>query len=236
MVITTIITTQKGSNLSRKTGKEATREAILTAARTVLASDGPEALKVSRVASLAGINRGTAYQHFPTREDLIKATVAWVSEHLSMAVFGDLELNEDGTTKELKQGDIYKVISILVNFAVENPTLGRVWLFELLASDNPGEDPFFRQFKQTTQQLAETKYSQDGIDVEALSVIVLAGYFIWPEWVRAHAQTDQQREAMAERMRREMLRLFLHGVLKTEEFPQFEDILKGEGSDRVKAL
>ncbi|WP_439133537.1 TetR/AcrR family transcriptional regulator [Pseudomaricurvus sp.] len=211
----------------RKSSKEVTREAILTAARTVLASDGPEALKVSRVASLAGVNRGTAYQHFQTREDLIHATVAWVGEHLSNTVFGDVELNEEGEAKELKQGDIYKVISTLVNFAVENPTLGRVWLFELLASENPGEDAFFRKFKQTTKQLAESQFSQDGIDVEALSVIALSGYFIWPEWVRAHANTDDEREAMAERMRREMLRLFLHGVLKNEEFPQFEDILKG---------
>lgn len=211
----------------RKSSKEATREAILAAARTVLASDGAEALKVSRVAALAGINRGTAYQHFQTREDLIKATVEWVSEHLSTTIFGDLKLNADGSLTELKQENIYEVISLMVNFAVENPTLGRVWLFELLASENPGEDRFFRLFKQTTQQLADSKYSQDGIDVEALSVIVLSGYFIWPEWVRAHADTDSEREGMAARMRREMLRLFLHGVLKNEAFPQFEDVLKG---------
>lgn len=212
----------------RKSSKETTREAILTAARTVLASDGPEALKVSRVASLAGINRGTAYQHFQTREDLIKATVAWVSEHLSSTVFGHIELDEEGKARELKQEETYSVISTLVNFAVNNPTLGRVWLFELLASENPAEDKFFNQFKQMTQKLAESKFSQEGIDVEALSVIVLSGYFIWPEWVRAHADTDDERETMAERMRREMLRLFLHGVLKNEEFPQFEDILKGQ--------
>ncbi|GAB3102383.1 TetR/AcrR family transcriptional regulator [Aestuariicella hydrocarbonica] len=210
----------------RKNSKEATREAILAAARTVLASDGPEALKVSRVAALAGINRGTAYQHFQTREDLIKATVEWVSDHLSSTIYGDLEFNEDGSLVELNPGSIYEVISLMVNFAVENPTLGRVWLFELLASENPGEDKFFRLFKKTTQQLAESQYSQGDIDVEALSVIVLSGYFIWPEWVRAHADTDSARAGMAARMSREMLRLFMHGVLKTEEFPQFEDILK----------
>ncbi len=215
----------------RKSSKERTREAILEAARTVLASDGPEALKVSKVAILAGINRGTAYQHFPTREDLIKATVEWVSEHLSSTVFGHFDLDEQGRMKELKQGDIYDVISNMVNFAVHNPALGRVWLFELLAAENPAEDPFFRQFKQTTQFLAQSKYSQEGIDVEALSVIVLAGYFLWPEWVRAHAGDDKERQAMADRMRREMLRLFLHGVLKTEEFPQLEAVLKDTPSE-----
>src|SRR5438309_1767095 len=43
---------------------EGTREAILEAARTRLAADGPEGLSLSEVAHLAGVNRGTAYQHF----------------------------------------------------------------------------------------------------------------------------------------------------------------------------
>ncbi|WP_372799532.1 TetR/AcrR family transcriptional regulator [Litorivivens sp.] len=47
----------------RRRDKAATREAILEAARTVLASDGPDALSLSKVANLADINRGTAYQH-----------------------------------------------------------------------------------------------------------------------------------------------------------------------------
>lgn len=210
----------------RKSSKQATREAILAAARTVLASDGPEALSVSKVAHLAGINRGTAYQHFQTREDLIKATVEWVGDYLSNTVFGSIDRDEQGRIKEFKQRAVYQVISDLVNFAVENPALGRIWLFEVLSADNPAQDRFFRQFRETTQQLAASKYSQEGIDVEALSVIVLAGYFLWPEWVRAHSSDEGDRQAMAARMRREMLRLFLHGVLKTEEFPQLEEILR----------
>lgn len=209
----------------RKSTKQATRQAILAAAREVLASDGPDSLKVSKVANLAGVNRGTAYQHFPTRDDLLKATVASVSEYLSSTVFGNFDLDDEGRQKELKQGDIYDVISKLVNFAVDNPALGRIWLFEVLSAKNPGQDPFFRQFKQTTQHLSESEYSQGSIDVEALSVIVLGGYFLWPEWVRARADTEEERQEMAARMRREMLRLFLHGVLKTEEFPQLEDML-----------
>lgn len=212
----------------RKSSKQATREAILAAARTVLASDGPEALSLSKVAHLAGINRGTAYQHFETRDDLIKATVEWVSQHLSSTIFGGIEMDEEGRLKDFKQREIYEVISGLVDFAAENPALGRIWLFEVLSADDPSQDLFFRQFKQTTHQLAQSQYSQDGIDVEALSVIVLGGYFLWPEWVRAHSETDGERQKMVGRMRREMLRLFLHGVLKTEQFPQLEDILQDE--------
>lgn len=209
----------------RRIKTDATRETILAAARTVLASDGPEALSLSKVAHLAGVNRGTAYQHFQTREDLIKATVAWVSEHLSTMIFGGIDIPQD-TSSALKEGrPVYDVITKLVDFAVENPALGRIWLFEVLSSPNPGDDLFFRQFKQTTQQLAESEHSQEGIDVEALSVIILAGYFLWPEWVRAHAKTDGERQTMAGRMRREVLRLFLHGVIKADELPQLKELL-----------
>lgn len=210
----------------RKSTKQATREAILAAARTVLASDGPEALSLSKVAHLAGINRGTAYQHFETRDDLIKATVQWVSEHLSRTIFGDLEVEQVAQLQATKPREIYEVICRFVDFAVENPALGRIWFFEVLSSDSPGQDKFFRQFKETTQNLANSRFSQPNIDVEALSVIVLGGYFLWPEWVRAHAASDAQRDDMIARMRREMLRLFLHGVLKPEQFPELESILE----------
>lgn len=216
--------------MRRKVIKEATRETILAAARTVLASDGPEALSLSKVAHLAGVNRGTAYQHFQTREDLIKATVAWVSEHLSTTIFGENvdDLTQESRSKLKEQRPVYDTIAGLVDFAVENPALGRIWLFEVLSSPNPGDDLFFRQFKQTTQQLAESEYSQEGIDVEVLSVIMLAGYFLWPEWVRAHAANDGDRQTMVARMRREVLRLFMFGVLKSEEFPQLKDLLEKE--------
>ena len=71
-----------GRRTRRLRNPEGTREAILEAAREVLAQDGKEGLSVARVAQRAGVNRGTAYQHFQTREQLIEATAAWVSEKL----------------------------------------------------------------------------------------------------------------------------------------------------------
>jgi len=202
----------------------ATREAILAAARTVLASDGRDALSLTKVAHLAGVNRGTAYQHFKTREDLVKATVAWVSEHLADTVFG--EPDESGSVPDATQRPVYEVITGLVEFAVENPGLGRIWLFEVLASENPGEDVFFRRFELATRELADSGYGEEGIDAEALSVIMLGGYFLWPLWVRAGARTKKEREAMAQRMRREVLRLSLHGILRAEKFPHLQKLLQ----------
>jgi len=214
-------------HVARRRNKAATREDILEAARTVLASDGPDALSLSKVANLAGINRGTAYQHFETREELIKATVESVGEQLSTTIFGNLNIDKEGHWEgSEEERPVDAVVSGLVDFSVDNTALCRIWLFEVLSSGNPSEDPFFRQFKESTRELAATQYAQDDIDVEALSVLMLAGYFLWPVWVDAHAKTDRQRKAMATRMRNEVLRLFLHGVLKAEQFPHLQDSLK----------
>ena len=69
----------------------ATRAAILEAARTLLAKDGPDGVSLSEVAKLAGVNRGTADQHFATREAVLEAAVAEVSAEMFRAVFGDPE-------------------------------------------------------------------------------------------------------------------------------------------------
>ena len=42
---------------------EATRADILEAALTLLSKEGPEAVSLSAVAVLAGVNRGTAYHN-----------------------------------------------------------------------------------------------------------------------------------------------------------------------------
>ena len=213
-----------GGATRKRRNPEVTREEILAAARTVLASDGPDGLSLSRVAQLAGVNRGTAYQHFETREDLIKATVNRVSEHLSDTVFG--KAGWSGNLSDLDSPPAYGFITGLVDFAVENPELGRIWLFEILSSDNPGDDRFFQQFSQAIAAMASSEYSEKGIDIEVLSVVMLAGYFLWPVWMRGRTGNKKERRAMALRMRREMLRLSLHGTLRAEAFPKLQKLLE----------
>jgi AcrR family transcriptional regulator len=203
----------------KKRDPERTREAILEAAREVLAQDGKEGLSVAQVAQRAGVNRGTAYQHFQTREQLIEATAAWVSDKLYRAVFGDPAVPHD---RPVKTKDIEAVNEHLAAFAMENPALGRIWLFEVLSSSRPANDPFWRQYVSKFAQFAKTEFAQPEIDVEVLSVVLIAGAFIWPVWARAHARTTKQRQEMAERFTREMLRLTLHGTLRAEKYPDLD--------------
>ncbi len=201
----------------RKRDPEGTREAILEAAREVLAQDGKEGLSVAQVAQLAGVNRGTAYQHFQTREQLIEATAAWVSDKLYGAVFGDIDADQP-----VEAIDVEKVIGELAAFAMENPELGRVWLYELLGSRRPASDQFWRQYKENMERFSKTEFAAPGIDAEVHSVLMLAGTFLWPVWVRAHARTAKERQEMTERFTREMLRLALHGTLRPEKFPELD--------------
>jgi len=209
----------------RKRDPDATREAILEAARAVLGQDGKEGLSVSQVAHRAGVNRTTAYQHFQTREQLIEATAGWVSDKLYSAVFGD---PATAPNRPVGSVDLEAVAEHLADFAMENPELGRIWLFEVLSSQQPGNDTFFRQFESNLEQFARTEFAQPGMDPEVIAVLMLAGSFLWPVWARAHTRTDQERQEMARRFSREILRLSLHGTLRPAKYPRLEERLNKE--------
>lgn len=213
----------------RARNPDGTREAILEAAREVLAQDGKEGLSVSQVARRAGVNRGTAYQHFQTREQLIEATAEWVSDKLYRAVYGDLSKVEGRSADSV---GIKLVTEHLADFAMENPELGRAWLFELLSSRRPASDRFWREYESSFEQLAETEYAQPGIDTEVVSVLMLAGMFLWPVWARAHTRNTKERQQMAKRFSREVLRLSLHGTLRPESFP---DLDRADGGRKSRA-
>ncbi|WP_020109675.1 TetR/AcrR family transcriptional regulator [Nocardia sp. 348MFTsu5.1] len=61
----------------------ATRQRLLDATIDVLAADGWAACSVGVVATRAGVSRGAAQHHFPTREDLITAALEHAFELLT---------------------------------------------------------------------------------------------------------------------------------------------------------
>ena len=212
-----------------------TREAILRAARTLLAKDGPEGISLSEVAHLAGVNRGTAYQHFRTREKLIEATADWVSDRMFRTLFGDPETIGE---RRVEKVDIADMMERLTNFAMDNPELGRIWLLQLLSSPDPAADPFWREFVGSLDRFVETDLAKDGVDAEVLSVLTLAGAFLWPVWARSHAQGEAERRGLADRFVQELLRLSMYGSLRSERFPQIAERLgeKGGKPARIRAV
>ncbi|MEU6734676.1 TetR/AcrR family transcriptional regulator [Streptomyces physcomitrii] len=63
-----------------------TRQRLLEAAVSCLAERGWSGSTVSVVAERAGVSRGAAQHHFPTREDLFTAAVEYVAEERSTAL------------------------------------------------------------------------------------------------------------------------------------------------------
>lgn len=200
----------------------ATRQVILEAAARLLAKDGPEGISLSEVAHLAGVNRGTAYQHFETRENLVQATATWLSDKLFRAVFGDPATIGERRVEEIDTADL---TTRLTQYAMENPELCRGWLLQLLASPDPSQDIFWREYEGSVGRFAATDLAQPGIDTEVMSVLMLAGTFLWPIWAQAHAETPEARRELANRLAREMLRLSMFGTMRANRFPDLAEKL-----------
>ncbi len=170
-----------------RSGRESTRESILKAAQSRLAKDGPEGLSLSEVARIAGVNRGTAYQHFKTRDLLIAATGAWMSEKLHHAVFA----GRTPSAAALGEKGMASVAGRLARFAMDNPELCRAWLLQLLSSLDPVQDLFWRDYRTAmTALVGKPVDGEKGMDVEVASVAMLAGALLWPTWARGGLARD----------------------------------------------
>lgn len=202
---------------------EATRADILEAALSLLSQDGPEALSLSAVAVKAGVNRGTAYQHFETREKLVAETLQEVSDRMFRAVFGDPQVLGE---RDVEKVDMVETTARLAEFAMQNPDLCRIWFLQMLALPDPSSDPFWREYVGSIGRFAETPMAEKGIDVEVMSVILLAGNFLFPVWARSHSQDEEERLALADRLTREILRFSLYGSVRESAVPEVVEALK----------
>lgn len=202
----------------RRRDPERTREAILEVSGRLMAKDGPDGLSVSQVAQLAGVNRGTAYHHFQTREQLVRATTDWVSEKLCQAVFGPLTAQERQDDSRTPQ----RVLSNLARFCVENPEFGRVWLVRVLSMKDRSKDPFWSQYKAQVDHFVGSKYALDDIDAEVHGVVLLMGAILWPVWKRASHSTAEEQAEIMNRFTREMHRMNLHGLFRNDNYTDLE--------------
>ncbi|MFM5930751.1 MAG: TetR/AcrR family transcriptional regulator [Novosphingobium sp.] len=210
----------------RRRNPVATRAEILAAARRILADEGIEGLSVIAVAEAAGVNRGTAYMHFENREKLVAETVSSVSEILLQHVYGDGVDLDDLDNLSVQQIDQVALTENLAQFAMQNPDLCRVWLLQVLASNTPGEDIFWKKYVGSLGLFTQTRLAQPGIDAEVLSVIVLAGTFLWPVFAHASQLDAAERKASATRFARELLRLSMHGSMVAEHLPAVQERLE----------
>ncbi|MFE2390700.1 TetR/AcrR family transcriptional regulator [Streptomyces althioticus] len=81
-----VSTADRAGRVPKQDRSRATRQRLLQAAVACLAEHGWTGSTVSVVAERAGVSRGAAQHHFPTREDLFTAAVEYVAEERSTAL------------------------------------------------------------------------------------------------------------------------------------------------------
>lgn len=200
LVLRRMRTSGAGTSRPRLRDPQATHDAILAAAQAMMAEHGPGALTVSDVARRAGVNRGTAYQHFPTRERL----VAEVLERLGRGTKAILDQTAPDTLNER--------IDATVEYFVKHPELVRLSLFRMLAGiPHPSED-LWQDYVARMRALAASADSRDGIDAEMLAVILLGATMLWS----LRVQSGGAGATATRRYLRELKRLMLYGVVRPE--------------------
>lgn len=68
---------------------ERRRRQMIEIASHLIEQEGPDAVRMSRVAELAGCTRPLTYRYFPQREDLLAAVLAHYYEHLNRLLTAD---------------------------------------------------------------------------------------------------------------------------------------------------
>jgi AcrR family transcriptional regulator len=192
----------------------ATRDAILAAAQAMMAEHGPHALTVSDVARRAGVNRGTAYQHFLAREELVTAVI----DRLGRKTKTILDATAPPTLNER--------IDATVAYFVAHPELVRLSLFRLLAGIPHPTKELWRDYVGRIRRLAASPESRDGIDGEMLAVILLGATLLWS----LHVQSGAASAAANGRYLRELKRLMLYGVVRPERHADLVAAVRRAGS------
>lgn len=194
------------SQRALRSDAQASRAALLAAAKELVAEDGLDALTVVAVAKRAGLNRSTAYQHFRQREELVDAVGVQFARELRALFSEPRELGEQ--------------IDFFTQHFRENPDIARIWMFHLLRDDETVGKPGWDEYVSALARLGKSSHGQDGIDAEMLCVIGMTSALVWSLMVRQRTETEEQARRETTRFARELKRLFLHGALRAEKWPE----------------
>ncbi len=169
-----------------------------------MAVRGPESLTVSAVAHAAEINRTTAYQHFRSRDELVRA----VTEELIAEVAARLA----------EPRPIAARLDSLASYFLEHPELARLAL-HWLRTESPVPREGWCLFQRETRSLAESAGARADVDPEMLGHLLAAVALLWPLHARIEFEDADAARAATARLTRELKRLLLYGLFRPEEWP-----------------
>ncbi|MFT4026586.1 MAG: helix-turn-helix domain-containing protein [Novosphingobium sp.] len=178
-----------GKDASRRNrAYAATHQALIEAAVGLISEKGVEALSVAALARCVGMDRGTVYYHFASREALLEAVGTWSAEQLSRG-FAPAESRDSR-------------IDFIARFVLDNPDLIKLWIDEFIA---PGD--IRERYPRWDDLVAGFAAGDAGIDAEVYSTYLLAGAIIGPRIFANSVRPDLSEEAIVERFRAEQQRM-----------------------------
>jgi AcrR family transcriptional regulator len=195
----------------RRSDFQRTRQRIVEAARRLIGQRGPESLTVSAVAHAAGINRTTAYQHFRTRDELVRAVTGELIAEVGAWLAG--------------QRPIVEHIDAVAGYFLEHPELARLAIHWLL-SETPIPREGMHLFLQETRRLVEGGGARGDADPEMLGHLMMGVAVLWPLHARIEFEDEGARRAATARLARELKRVLLYGLLRPEAWPELVEELE----------
>ncbi|HEY9033093.1 MAG TPA: TetR/AcrR family transcriptional regulator, partial [Pseudomonadales bacterium] len=134
----------------RPAGKrERTRQAILNAAMQIIASKGLEAASIDELMQQAGMARGTFYNYFQSREDVLNAVVEQIRDHLHEQIEARIPASVSAP-ETIVACMMYGVLQ----YSLDHPCIG--WVLVRLGGDNDWFAPYdvdSRQFPRADDAL-----------------------------------------------------------------------------------
>ncbi len=141
-----------------------TRQLLLETTIASLATKGWVATTVGSVARTAGVSRGAAQHHFPTREDLITAALAYMGERRIVAARNAAAAVPDGAERP------YAVTRLIVDFYTDDLFKAALHVWTAAASDEELRArvlPFENRFSREVFGIAMALLGADRDDEEA---------------------------------------------------------------------
>ena len=146
----------------------ATRQRLLEAAVTCLATKGWEASTVSVIAAEAGISRGAVQHHYPTREDLVLAALRFI--------FDERKAQIEATQISRKTGRarVHEVVALMVDVYGGELFRAALQVWTVAAADPHLRDavqPMERTFAREVHEMAVRLLEVDDADPQSRALI-----------------------------------------------------------------
>lgn len=154
-----------------------TRDKLVEAARTLFWEQGYSATGIAQILKAAGVNSGSLYHFFPTKEDLLLAVLEWYLANLETMVVGPVKARvQDPIERVFGILDHYRKLLVATDYTKGCP-IGNLSLelsdhypaVRKLLAEN------FRQWQAAVQQFLDDAAGRlpDGTNTAALATFVL---------------------------------------------------------------